>query len=602
MNDATCASYSGASKRPAGWLAGLRASLRRLPHAHVQERLVIEGLPEKWSTLARGAVHGIYAAPGTRACDALIWNTARNGGGEHVTVVRALPPDAIAAQLRARGFSADARAPGWPRHLNVLASSGESGGVSLRAALHALGRRGLRSHSLSIIEGAERWFSWDDPAALRREGEFLARWCAKRRVTMMLVFHAEPASPDIADSRSVPARAYPSSGTLHMRFAGVARMGEVAGELRWHIDFWRTGQTLAANETCSLRLNAAGALVAEPEAPSHGRIPARPFADDEHRVIVARALVDTEAWIPGDWELQADNASVFAACAEARAASVLFTLDATTSLADLCAMIHALRKQCGGALKIAVAQRGESIGLHHELLLLRVGADAVLPRDMPISRLLYALRSLQGHVRTGAIADDPAAALAAAQPDAIGGYAPLPRFCDRVAAVLQRAALLALPHVLVELSLRPDVSHLDALCATLSRLPGRLATVDATRVYLFFFACEPPDAQDRLAQLLGTSAAGFFADRKLYAGSDVAQHLDAMRARARRADAPDYSDVLPVAPASVSHAPSEASATSRVQHWAPVAASAATSPERMHDEPRHAKRCALPIIRREVDA
>ncbi|MDR5740670.1 MULTISPECIES: BcsE family c-di-GMP-binding protein [unclassified Caballeronia] len=589
MNDATCASYSRATKRPAGWLAGLRATVRRLPRAGSTQRLVIDGLPEKWSTLARGAVHGIYTTPGTRACDALIWNTARKAGAEHVTVVRALAGEEIAAQLRARGLSADERAPGWPRHLNVLAMPPDGAATPLRAALRALCKRGLRSHSLSIIEGAERWFSWDDPAALGREGEFLARWCAKRAVSMILVFRAEP-----------PARAYASSETLHVRFAGVARMGELAGELRWHVDFWRTGQTLVANETCALRLNAAGALVAEPESPSHGRIPSKPFIDDEHRVVIPRALVNPDAWFPGDWELHADNASVFAACGEARAASVFFTLDAQTSLAELCTMIHARRLQCGGALKIAVVERSDAIALNHELLLLRVGADAVLAdRDLSISRLLCALRSLQGHVHTGATVDDPAAAFAAAQPDGIAGYAPLARFCDRVAAALQRSAPLALPHVLVELTLGPDVSHLDALCATLSRQPGRLATVDATRVYLFLFACEPPDAQERLAQMLGTSGAGFFAERRLYAGSGIAQQLDAMRERARRVHAPDYSDVLPIAPAPMPRAAAGGGTPSRVLHWAPVAGAA--MPERELREPRRAERCTLPI-RREVDA
>jgi len=589
MNDATCASYSRTTTRPTGWLAGLRASVQRLPHAGHTEHLGIDGLPDRWSTLARGAVHGIYTTPGARACDALIWNTARKAGAEHVTVVRALASGEIAAQLRARGLSADERAPGWPRHLTVLAMPPDHIDTPLRAALRALCRRGLRSHSLSIIEGAERWFSWDDPAALSREGEFLARWCAKRRVSMILVFRAEP-----------PARAYASSETLHVRFAGVARMGEMAGELRWHVDFWRTGQTLVANETCALRLDAADALVAEPESPSHGRIPSKPFTDDEHRVVMPRALANTEAWFPGDWELHADNASVFSACAEARAASVFFTLDAQSSLAEVCSMIHALRKQCGGALKIAVAECSDAIALNHELLLLRVGADAVLAnRDLSISRLLCTLRSLQGHVHTGATVDDPAAALAAAQPDPVGGYAPLARFCDRVAAVLQRSALLALPHVLVELTLGPDVSHLDALCATLSRQPGRLATVDATRVYLFLFACEPPDAQERLAQMLGTSAASFFAERKLYAGSAIARQIEAMRERARHAHAPDYSDVLPIAPASMPRAPLGGGASSRVLDWAPVAGVAA--PEREPGRSRHAKRCALPI-RREVDA
>jgi cellulose biosynthesis protein BcsE len=649
MNDVTCGGFSRAGKEPAGWLAGLRASLRRLPRARPGERVAIDGLPEKWSALARGAVHAIYTAAGSRACDALIWNTAREAGLANVTVVRALPREDAAAQLRALGFADGERAQGWPRHFNVLTMAvegmqadesdvlGVSGGTRstgtlgmpdasddassvsgisgtpaatgassapdasslstiqsaspapepsaarVRAALRALAKRGLRSHSLCVVEGAERWFSWNDPAGLRREGDLLARWCAKRRVSLILIFRTEPIIRGEAPRAHVPpAHAYESSGALHVRFAGVARMGEVAGELRWHVDFWRTGHTLIANETCALRLSASGALAAQLEPPCHGRIPSKYLADDEQRTVVVSSLAVGEAWLPGDWELQPDNAAVFAACADARAATVVFALDGGTPLADL---------------KIAVAQRGETIGLHYELLLLRVGADRILGRDLPISGLLSALRSLQGHVHTRAIVDDTAAALVAAQPDRAGGYAPLPAFCERVGAALQRGALLALPHVLVELTLRADVSHLDALCATLSRQPGRLATVDATHLYLFLFACEPPDAQDRLAQVFTPSAARLFDDRKLYAGSRIAAQLELMRERARHTRSPDYSDVLPVAASSSAGAPPGVTDVGVGMRWVPVGGAVVDA--RQVGARCPAERCPLPVRREE---
>jgi cellulose biosynthesis protein BcsE len=576
-----------------------------------------------------------------------------------VTVVRALPREDVAAQLRALGFADGERAQGWPRHFNVLAMPVEgmdddassvadatestgtlrlpraSGGncassvpeisgipaatgilgvpngsrpspiqkapepraACVRAALRALARRGLRSHSLCIVEGAERWFSWNDAAGLRREGDLLARWCAKRRVSLILIFRTEPIRSELPRAHVPPAHAYESSGALHVRFAGVARMGEVAGELRWHVDFWRTGHTLAANESCALRLNASGGLVAQLGPPCHGGIPSKYLADDEQRVVVARAIAANAAWVPVDWELQPDNAAVFAACADARAATVLFTLYDGTPLADLCAMIHALRRHCGGTLKIAVAQCSETIGLHYELLLLGVGADRILGRDVPISGLLSALRSLQGHVHTRVIVDDMAAALAATQPDAVSGYAPLPAFCERVGEALQRGALLALPHVLVELTLRADVSHLDALCATLSRRPGRLATADATRLYLFLFACEPPDAQNRLEQIFAPSAARLFDDRRLYAGAQIAPQLDVMRERARHARAPDYSDVLRAAPSLPASVPPDREDTGASVRWMP--ANAAAPGARLVGARSPAVRCAMPVRREE---
>jgi hypothetical protein len=175
-----------------GWLCGVCQAIG-LIHARSPVRLAIEGLPDKWSVLGRGRIHGIYAEAGTRACDSLIWNTARDAAIANVTVVRALPRAEVASQLRALGF-----VHGWPRHFNVLSSPspaaydaaiprGAAGAFSLGTALRALQRAGVRARSLCIIEGAERWFNWRDPVALNREADMLASWCERRQVSMVLI-------------------------------------------------------------------------------------------------------------------------------------------------------------------------------------------------------------------------------------------------------------------------------------------------------------------------------------------------------------------------------------------------------------------------------
>jgi cellulose biosynthesis protein BcsE len=544
-----------------GRLRGLCQAIG-LVHARPPVRLAIEGLPDKWSVLGRGRIHGIYAEAGMRACDSLIWNTARDAAMANVTVVRALPRAEVASQLRALGFVHGQHAQGWPRHFNVLSLSspssspaaydagiprGAARATSLGTALRALQRAGVRARSLCIIEGAEQWFNWRDPVALNREADMLASWCERRQVSMVLILaprivEAESSSDNVAAALT---RARDVLYTFHLHFSGVARLDQVAGELRWHVDFWRAGRALVAGETCALRVDEAARLVALPHGAGCGCPPATWLAQDERRVIAGRALVEREGWIPSNWEIQPDNDAVFAASVGAQAATIVFTFDTHTRLDGLCTMLHTLRVNGGGALKIAVAERGEAMGLQHELLMLAVGANLVLRCDMPFSRIPSALQSLQGQLHTRAIADDWHEVLAASQPDPTTGYVPMASFCERVTAALQRGAPLLLPHVLVELSLRPDVAHLDALRACQPQRPGEFVTVCGSHVYLFLFACRPPDVAAALVRIVNVPVPQLFDRVTLYPEHASTELVEVLRDRQRHASAPDYSDVLP---------------------------------------------------------
>jgi cellulose biosynthesis protein BcsE len=549
MNDTNHAhaNLDAAPQRAAspGWLRGLCQAIG-FGHARAPVRLAIEGLPDKWSVLGRGKIHGIYAEAGTRACDSLIWNTARDAAMPNVTVVRALPRAQVASQLRALGFVKGQHAQGWPRRFNVLSlspavydaaiSRGAAPDTSLGTALRALQRAGLRARSLCIIEGAERWFNWCDPVALRREADMLARWCEREQVSMVLIL--APRTVDAESARD------DMLYTFHLHFSGVARLDQVAGELRWRVDFWRAGRALVAAETCALRVDATARLVALPHPAGCGRQPATWLAQDERRVIASRALIEREGWIPNNWEIQAENDAVFAASGGAQAATIVFTFDTHTKLDGLCAMLHALRVNCGGALKIAVAERGEAMGLQHELLLLAVGANLVLRCDVPFSRIPSALQSLQGLLHTRAIADDWRELLAASQPEPTTGYVPMACFCERVTAALQRGAPLLLPHVLVELSLRADVAHLDVLRACQPQRPGEFVTVCASHLYLFLFACRPPDVATALARIVNVPVPQLFDCVTLYPEHASTEQVEVLRDRQRHASAPDYSDVL----------------------------------------------------------
>ncbi|MGN7983997.1 cellulose biosynthesis protein BcsE [Burkholderia sp. 22313] len=560
----------------AGLLGRLRALLRTGPaggRAGALSRLAIDGLPDTWTQLEAGGLYAVYAATGTPACDALVWESARQSRTRDVTVVLSRDAARVAAQMQTRGFADGAQPAGWPRNLNVLAmppatAAAAAGGdaapppdaphraapgafARLTGGLRAMKRYGFRARSVYFIEGAQRWFSWDDPVALAEEGHALVDWCRTRRIALVLLLDPEVARagtdlrtddpPFVRDADRAPRAGF------HGVCAGVAQLQRTHGELLWVVDFWRAGDTLAAGEVRPLRFSPGGRLAAIVDGGATEPARRMKLATDEDRVVVSRAVLEEGARVPAGWEIVDDNAAVVAACTHAQAATAVLAFRSRAQLEALCAAVHALRRQCGGALKIAVVERGEVLRQQFEMLVLSVGANRVVARDLPVSRMQAAVNALRGQLYARPVASDYRAALAAALGDSVLGYLPVGAFCLRIRAVLDRGAVLALPHTLAKIALLPGVSHVDALRHCRPRRSGDVVTADAGHLYVFLFACEPADADDALARIFDVPV-DTLSDRVVCLGQgSIDTELDGLKAENRRAPIADYSDLFATA-------------------------------------------------------
>ncbi|MBN3793230.1 cellulose biosynthesis protein BcsE, partial [Burkholderia sp. Ac-20353] len=419
----------------------------------------------------------------------------------------------------------------------------------LMGGFRAMKRFGFRARSLYFVEGAERWFSWDDPVALAEEGRAFADWCRMHRIAVVLLMHPDDAyaGADDALTDDPPlvreARRTRRSG-FHSVCAGVAQLQRTHGELLWVVDFWRSGDTLAAGEVRPLRFAPNGRLSAIFDADAVAAPQQMKLASDEDRVVVSRAVVEREQWVPNDWEIVDDNAAVVAACARAQAATAVLAFRTRAQLEALCADVHTLRRQCGGALKITIVERGEVLRHQFEMLVLSLGANSVVGRDLPFSRLQAAVRSLHGQLHARPVATDYRAALAAALGDTVLGYLPVGSFCLRIRAVLDRGAVLALPHTLAKMTLLPGVAHVDALRHCQPRRAGDVVTADAKHLYVFLFACEPADADEALKRIFNVPVETVSDRIVLLAHGSINAELNALKTENRRAPIADYSDLF----------------------------------------------------------
>jgi cellulose biosynthesis protein BcsE len=545
--------------------SALRNTLARaMPSLHRRRRgatLAIESLPEQFAALQPQAVHVAYIADAV-ARDALLFETARASKAAFTTLALAREPKEIAVALRARGFGLSS--PGsnakvnataaWPRKLNVLAlpslPDDEADAVvpliRLISGLRALKRFGVKQDALYIIEGADYWFSWRNAGALAQEAQFLANWCALRRCCVLLVFTGAQLGSDLKTAQFDDEQQSFTAALngFHGAFAGVASLLKSHGEMIWKVEFWRANDAMVTGESVPLRFTETGALaIANTTIDDALRVML--LTKDENRVVATQASIADEKYVPAEWEIMENNRAVLAACRHARGVTVLLDYSEQNALADLCETIHTLRWHCGQALKIVVRERHQFMRHQYELLILSLGANQVIGRDVPFSRLQFLLKSLQGQLRTRPIASDFQTALSAAICASVCGYLTVPLFCEQIEMIIERGQVLHLPHLLFHLRLRPEIAHLDALNACILRRDGDICTADVNGLYLFLFGCRISDADAVMLRIFGEDAGRFFDKDVRYTDhADLLKQLTILKGNNVLHAAPDYTDAL----------------------------------------------------------
>ncbi|WP_064576035.1 cellulose biosynthesis protein BcsE [Cupriavidus gilardii] len=528
---------SAASTAPAPPRSALFARLQARP------ALAIDGLPAELATLAPGHAHIVYAAP-SPARDALFWQTAATALRGPATVLSARPADGIAQALREHGLDIDV---GGALHhrANLCGLRVDERGADIDTlidALQALADQCAARHSVVMVEGAEACFSWDDGARLSREGARLAAWCVRERLSLLLVL--APPTDDIDETRR-PA----DLGSLHARFAGAAHLAQVQGQFTWEVAFWRDREAVLASRSLPLRFAAdehrlmvsgAGAEGEGGDAAAAGLL-----APDEHRVIVCRDAVAHERWVPESWQLVDSNEAAVASASGAVAATVLLHYHGNRAFETLAEQVHRLRRTRGSALKIVVREDQEAMRQHYELLLLNLGANLVVARRTPFARVQAMLEGVQGQVFSRPLPADYRTALSAVLTGSAIGYVPPAEFIDTVRGAVEQGRTIRLPHVLLRLTLLPEVAHIDALRACRMNRTGDICSADGDSVYVFFFACRLDDADAVCRRVFQRPLEALFSG-ELRCGDapTIEAALNAFAQQAQEQALPDYSGWL----------------------------------------------------------
>ncbi|WP_019466928.1 cellulose biosynthesis protein BcsE [Dyella japonica] len=516
--------------------AASRARLR------LNQSLAIEGLPSSLSALATGCVYAVYASR-SPARDALYWKTAANALLTPVTVLSTRSAADITYALRQQGVDIDQAGAVHPRSnvCSLRLSPNRDGCDVLMEALQSLSEQCAAPASQFLLEGVAACFAWHDRAALIRQGAALAGWCAQTRHTVLLVM-LPPLVEESGDFRPLT--------DFQIQFAGAAQLVHEQGEFRWEVAFWRDNYgALSASESIPLRFSATDhRLVAMMDGDRENGEGIGMLAPDESVVMVSHDAVAHERAMPKSWQVLADNEALVMAASRTVAATVILHYGINESLATLAKQVNFLRRQCGKALKILI--REDNVSIRYELLMLTLGANAILPRNMPMAQVEIAVDGVQGQLFSRPVPDDYRSALSAAMRDTTTGYVPPRRFIELVREAVERSRPIRLPNVLLRLPLEHDVAGIDALKACHIRRAGDLCTASGDSLYLFFFACHVDNASKAMERVFDIPLSDLFRGELRSGDRDtIFAALDELDDEIAELPPPDYTGLIePVDP------------------------------------------------------
>lgn len=268
-------------------------------------------------------------------------------------------------------------------------------------------------------------------------------------------------------------------------------------------------------------------------------------ADDAQRVIAVASVAESRFGPPVGWEVVNTADDLETLCRHAVAATVILPYAQAEEFPALAQRVHRLRTAHPRALKIIVRELGERLRHGQESVLLRLGANQVVYRDVSLSRLEQAVVELRERLFGRPPVLAPQSLIDAIAPEPLRGYLPVQPFCATARRMLARAMDAKLGHSLLSLTLRPSVAHLDALAAFQFERDGDLVTAGAEGLHLFLFGCQQADAQGTLARLLRVPVSDIASNVALVTATlDINMALESVAAQAHVSPPTDWTGAL----------------------------------------------------------
>lgn len=425
----------------------------------------------------------------------------------------------------------------------------------------------IPENSYLLFDQADELLSLHDISLALDQIDILRKWFDNRKVTALLVF-----------SRSTAEH----SGTINAlmdHLTGIARLSGDRDGLEITFDYWQSPEgTVTARNYPLLTLDsglyeATTRIMASKQVIEEEKYERRVEVEDaEPRYFYMDPDLDSMTdQVPGIWQRVDTSIGMMHATRNTRSATCILNFDGDSNLQQLAETVHTLRVSLGRHARIVVQEKEASLGHQSEALLLRLGINLVVHRDVPMARLPTLLASLNGQVFKRDIEVSFEAAVESAFPPKQQSYLPAQAFVREVNATLDRAETLGVSCAMVSGKPMPDMTVVDILTNNVLTRPGDMMSSDGESCYIFLNACPQSEILVTLEQILGMAVDAAFDDPKLFIQREEIQ--PELTELLRVAERGDPSDVSPKTRAPQNREYASSSATSKNSPFASITSS-----------------------------
>jgi len=399
----------------------------------------------------------------------------------------------------------------------------------------------IPENSFLVFDQADDLVTLHDISLAREQFEVLGQWFMRRQISALLVFLR------ITESDGATLNALMDS------MNGIARLGGDEEGLRLSFDYWQSPEgTVAARifqlstlpsgqYEASLRISGAAtssAMQTEAEQPE-------PEASERRYFYMDPDLGSMSTQVAGVWQHVDTLVGMMHATRNQRSATVIFCYGQDMNLRQLAEAVHTLRIHLGKYAQLIVQEKQASLRYQNEALLLRLGVNMVIHRDVAPARLPLLLDSVTGQVFSREIDVDFEAALASVMPTQVRGYIPPVQFVREVELLLERSSTLNIPFALAIARPVPEVAMIDVLGALRMSRPGDLVTADQDLCYVFLNACQQAVILTTMERLLGEPLNVVFEDIRFQVSrEDIGHDLAALLHNTKNSVGLDYTAAL----------------------------------------------------------
>lgn len=409
-------------------------------------------------------------------------------------------------------------------------------------------------NSYLLFDQADDLIGLHDVSMAIEQVDILSKWLAEHQVTALLTFLR------VTENHS---------GTINALMdylTGIARLGGDEGGLRLGFDYWQSpdGTVAARNFQLLTQENncyeasakhgvvenstATDSTLQTQDVPPLEPVPSYFYMDPD--------LGSLATQVPGNWQRVDTLVGMMHSTRNKRRAIAIFCFRPDTNLRQLAEAVHTLRINLGHYAQIIVQEKNASLRYQNEALLLRLGVNLVVHRDVQPARMPLMLSSVAGQIFNRDVDINFEAAMSSVSSSAQKGYLIPARFAREVESLQDRAATLNIPYALIIAQPHPQLQMVDVLNRIKLSRPGDLSSADSDSCYLFFNACQQSVIVPTLERLLGCPVDEVFADVRFQVSREgIAQDIAALLHNAQAGLAPDYTSLVaapsvtqPVAP------------------------------------------------------